>query len=198
MKMNALVAGLALVLATGAPRAAEPGDRIANEGTIGDRWALAEGASLPAPVYPAHLAARGANVCLALGYRIGADGSTSGFRVLRQWNSEAGDEQPVEGFWEAFAQAAADAVSQWRFQPRPGIEPQPTYTVATLGFEGGREEGGAAVNAHCRITDLAARLAELDQGPARQLDPLRREQERQREAEHRALMNQIMSGSGKR
>lgn len=197
MKIGIIAMGLAVSAIAGIAQSADRPDRIANEGTIGDQWMLAEGASLPAPVYPAHLAARGANVCIALGYRIGADGSTSGFRVLRQWNSEAGEEQPVEGFWAAFAEAGAEAVGQWRFQPRPGVRPQPTYTVATLGFQGEAGADGAAVNAHCKIQDLAARLAELDQKRLA-VDPLRADQQRQRDAEHRALMKEIQSRSGKR
>ncbi|TAK39581.1 MAG: hypothetical protein EPO30_02480 [Lysobacteraceae bacterium] len=190
--MNRALLAMMLAGATGmaAAQAAGAGaDRIANEGTIGDRWMLAEGASLPGPVYPPHLAARGANACIALGYRIEPDGSTSGFRVLQQWNSESGASEPVEGFWGAFAQAGADAVSQWRFQPRPGVTPEPTFTVATLGFEGGHEPGGAAVNAHCRLADLAARLDEL--GKTR-VDPLKPELDRLHQAERAAFRKEMM------
>ena len=66
--------------------------RVANEGTIGDKWALADGATLATPAYPPAMAARGDDVCLALGYLINPDGSTSDFAVLRQWNSGTGDQ----------------------------------------------------------------------------------------------------------
>ena len=92
---------------------------------------------------------------------------------------------------EYLAGAGADAVSQWRFQPRPGIAPEPTYTVATLGFEGGREPGGAVVNAHCRISDLAARLGETS-GRRLLNDPLRQDLERQRQAQRQAQRQEIL------
>ena len=133
---------------------------IANEGAIGDRWMLAEGATLATPAYPPQMAARGDDVCLALGYQINPDGSTSDFAVLKQWNSTGGDEQPAPGYWQAFAEAGADALSQWRFQPRPGkASLQPTYTVATLAFTGANGEGGN-IRSHCQVDDLAGLLQE--------------------------------------
>lgn len=134
--------------------------QVANEGRIGDRWMLAPGATLATPAYPAHLAVRGDDVCLALGYQINPDGSTSNFAVIKQWSS-AGDAEPVDGYWAGFAQAGADALSQWRFQARPGISPvQPTYTVATLAFNAG-EDAPAALRANCAVADLAATIQSL-------------------------------------
>lgn len=167
VKATCLAAALAAaILACPGAQAADspvPGnyERIANEGTIGDRWMLAPGTSLPAPVYPAHMAGTGGSACIALGYLIGRDGKPTDFAVLKQWNSVAGDVEPVEGYWRAFAQAGADAVSQWRFQPRPGMVPVPTYTVATLGFSGGEGIDGTAAGQHCRIPQLRDHLAKL-------------------------------------
>lgn len=129
---------------------------IANEGRIGDRWMLADGASLATPVYPAHLAGRGDDVCMAIGYRIMPDGRTSEFSVLRQWSS-AGDGQQND-YWGPFAEAGADALSQWRFQPRPGAVVRSTYTVATVVFSATPGSDGAAVRNHCRVDDLATFL----------------------------------------
>ena len=134
--------------------------RVANEGTIGDKWALADGATLATPAYPPAMAARGDDVCLALGYLINPDGSTSDFAVLRQWNSGTGDQEPQDGYWGAFAQSGADALSQWRFKPRPDAGAvRPTYTVATLAFTGANGKGGD-IRGHCRIDDLAATVQE--------------------------------------
>ena len=133
---------------------------IANEGKIGDKWMLADGATLATPQYPAHLAPRGDDACIALGYQINGDGSTSNFAVLQQWTS-AGEQEPVEGYWQAFAQAGADAISQWRFKPRPAVTAvRPTYTVATLSFNSGQADA-AALRAHCVLADLAARIQTL-------------------------------------
>lgn len=131
---------------------------IANEGKIGDRWMLAEGATLAVPAYPAAFAQRGDDVCMALGYRINPDGSTSDFAVFKQWNSADGDKEPEAGYWEAFANAGAEALAQWRFQPRPDARPvRPTYTVATLAFTGTNGPGGD-IRANCKVDDLAAAI----------------------------------------
>src|SRR5690606_10846038 len=132
-KLVALVAGSAMLGAVSASDTFPGKDTVvASEGRIGDRWMLAEGATLATPAYPAHLAGRGDDVCVALGYRILPDGSTTDFAVLKQWTS-AGEGQQ-DDYWRAFAEAGADALSQWRFQPRPGVVARSTYTVATLAF----------------------------------------------------------------
>lgn len=155
-RLAVLVAGSVVFGAASASDAFPGKDTIvANEGRIGDRWMLAEGATLATPAYPAHLAARGDDVCLALGYRILPDGSTSDFRVLKQWSSGAGEQQ--DDYWRSFAEAGADALSQWRFQSRPGVVVRPTYTVATVVFSGKPGEG-PETRAHCQVGDLAALL----------------------------------------
>lgn len=159
MNMRPIATLLAPCLLLSAIAYAQVTERVANEGTIGDKWMMAEGATLAPAQYPAHLAARGDNVCIALVYRIGKDGTTSDFSVLKQWNSESGEKEPVDGFYQAFAQAGADAVSQWKFKPRPGVgNPMPTRTVATLGFTGKTQVDGAQLRSHCQAADLAVQL----------------------------------------
>ena len=125
------------------------------------RWAFVK---LATPSYPAAFAKGPArDVCLALGYQIEPDGSTGKFRVLKQWNSDSEDKEPVDGFWAEFAQTGADALSQWKFKPRPEVAaPQPTYTVATLTWQTRKETDPAALRAHCRIDDLAAHIKKID------------------------------------
>jgi len=150
--MGVLVA--ALVIA-GAASAVER-ERIANEGKIGDKWMLADGAPLVVATYPAQFASRGDDVCLALGYRIQADGTTSDFAVLKQWSSAKSEDEPATGYWQAFAQAGADAVAQWRFKPRPEVtRPVVTYTVATVAFTGAPTNENHEFADRCRIEDLA-------------------------------------------
>lgn len=194
MHVNASFLATALAAATLASAAAIAGDspvrtdyeRIANEGTIGDKWMLVPGTTLPASVYPAHLAATGGTACIALGYLIGRDGKPSEFAVLKQWSS-LGDTEPVDGYWSAFAQAGADAVSQWRFQPRPGATPVPTYTVATLGFASGKGEDGSVAGQHCRIPQLRDHLAQMQAEYQRSNNIIRQhlEHERRRQTEMR-------------
>lgn len=131
--------------------------RIANEGGIRDRWMLADGVKLVAPGYPADFTARGDNVCMAIGYAIRPDGTTSDFSVLKSWTSSTGEKEPVEGFWDAFAQAGAGALSQWKFKPRPEVtSPEAVYTVATMSFMGREATDAAGLRGHCGISDLAS------------------------------------------
>lgn len=129
--------------------------RVVNEGGIRDQWMLADGVQLAAPGYPAAFAGRGDNVCVAVGYAIKPDGTTSDFTLLKAWTSSTGEKEPVAGFWDAFAQTSAGALSQWRFKPRPGISsPRPTYTVATMHFMGKHATDAAGLQNRCRISDL--------------------------------------------
>ena len=161
MKRHVMWIAMAGMVVAAVGATAQERVRVANEGTIGDKWMLAEGTILQTPAYPAGQVRRGDDVCVALGYRIEPDGTTSDFHVLKQWSSASGEKEPVAGYWESYAGAAADAVAQWRFQPRPGTgEPVPTLTVATLGFNGKADAGGD-IGANCRIANLGNRLAEL-------------------------------------
>lgn len=159
-KMSA-VAALLFVLA-GAVTAAER-YKIANEGAIGDDWALASGAVLAVPGYPAAFAGRADDVCIALGYAINPDGSTSNFSTLKMWSSSAAvsEVEPVPGYWDAFIQAAANGVSQWKFVPRTErVSPRTTYTVATLYFTGKPKGDTNSLRNRCAISDLTDFLQE--------------------------------------
>ncbi|TWI06251.1 hypothetical protein IP90_00516 [Luteimonas cucumeris] len=155
LKAGWVVAGcLGLFAATG--MAAER-VKIANEGGIRDQWMLADGIKLAAPGYPAAFAERGDNVCVAMGYAINPDGTTSDFGLLKAWNSATGEDEPVEGFWDAFSQASAGALSEWKFKPRPEVaEPETVYTVATMNFMGKQATDPAGLRSHCNISDLAS------------------------------------------
>lgn len=133
--------------------------RVANEGGIRDQWMLADGVKLVAPGYPAGFEARGDDVCVAVGYRIKSDGSTSDYTLLRGWNSSTGENEPVAGFWDAFSQASAAALMQWKFKPRPEVgTPRPVDTVATMTFMGKTAHDAAGLRARCKVEDLRALL----------------------------------------
>jgi hypothetical protein len=163
--------------------AAHAGDRtrVVNEGGIRDQWMLADGVKLVAPGYPVEFKDRGDNVCVAIAYAIKPDGTTSDFALLKQWTS-AGDAEPVQGYFDAFAAAGAGALSQWRFKPRPEVtDPQRTVTVATLHFTGKEAMDLAALRSHCQISDLAAVIQEARHKTVDR-DRLRRDMEAQQRA----------------
>ena len=101
---------------------AEDRVRIVNEGGIRDQWMLADGIKLAAPGYPAAFAERGDNVCVAIGYAIKPDGTTSDFTAAQELEQQHRRQGARDGFWDAFAQAGAGALSQWKFKPRPEVD----------------------------------------------------------------------------
>lgn len=143
--------------------------RVVNEGGIRDEWTLPAGVQLPIPTYPSAYAAERVEACVAIGYLVNPDGTTSDFALLKAWSSRNSSGRSAQEYWSAFAQAGAQALSQWRFEPRPEVATaRPVYTVATLLF--------AAKSPHlrdrCAISDLAARLREFrgDPGSRRKMD----------------------------
>lgn len=155
------ILALALVVSSVAVSAAASDKyKIVNEGGIREDWAAGDGAKFNAPGYPAAFASRGDDVCLAMGYAIKADGTTADFSIVKVWSNSGGQDQPDAGFWEAFSQAGAAALSQWKFQPRASSA-VPTYTVATLMFQGKGQVPVADLRRHCAISDLKAAIRDM-------------------------------------
>ncbi len=147
--------GGAIALCALGDASAEKRVRVVDEGGLRDAWTLAEGAVLAAPGYPAEFAGRGDNVCLAIGYAVRPDGTTSDFSLLKAWSSASGDREPVAGYWDSFAQAGAAALSEWRFRPLRDRPAAATYTVATLHFRGREGVDVGELAGRCKISDLA-------------------------------------------
>ena len=171
-----------------APALATDMIRVVNEGGIRDEWTLPAGYKLALPAYPAEHAGQQAEACVAIGYLINPDGSTSDFALLKGWTSAKVPSGSSREYWSAFAQASAQAMSQWRFQPRPEVQtPRPVFTAATLLFAAQTPQ----LRAQCAIPDLAAKLRELraSSGSRRQMhvdlydrlnmDPLRYQRDEQ-------------------
>ena len=135
--------------------------KIVNEGGIREDWAAADGAKFNAPGYPAAFASRGDDVCLAMGYAIKADGTTGDFSIIKAWSNSRGEDEPIEGSLEAFSQAGAGALSQWKFKPRVINAAVPTYTVATLIFQGKGLVPVAELRGRCAIGDLKAAIRDM-------------------------------------
>lgn len=176
---------LTLLVASGVQ--AQERVRVVNEGGIRTEWMLAPGVSLAAPGYPGAFASRGDNVCVAVGYRIQPDGSTSDFTLLKSWSSGGAEAEPVEGYWDAFSQASVAALQQWKFAPRPEVTKAVAVdTVATMTFMGKQAEDAAGLRGKCKIDDLAAFLEQTKVDMAKRSDLNRKQIEK-------AMMQQTRS-----
>ena len=162
---------IALALAAGSGAQAQDRVRVVNEGGIRGDWTLAPGTQLSAPGYPGAFAKTGDDVCVAVGYRIQPDGSTSDFSLLKTWSSRSGEGEAVEGYWDAFSQAAVAALQQWKFAPRPEVgKPTSVDTVATMTFTGLQSVDAATLRGKCKIEDLAAFMEQVKVDMAKRSD----------------------------
>ena len=130
---------------------------IVNENRIGDWWGIPAGSRLAPPAYPARYADDRAQVCMAVGYLLNADGTTSDLGVLKSW-SAAEPRRGRDKYWQAFADEAAAALLQWRFVPKPGEQPRSVYTVATFLFAPSDADELAR---HCAIPSLVQHIVAL-------------------------------------
>lgn len=139
---------------------------IVTEGGIGKTWAAAPGASFAAPGYPAAMQARAANVCLSVGYTLNPEnGTPSDLTLLQAWSRDKDDVALTDGELEVFVQAAAGALSQWRFVPKDGaVKHVTTFTSATLTFNGAPNTRPQSLPGQCRIADLQAFVGEEGKG----------------------------------
>jgi hypothetical protein len=191
---SALVAlSLSLCCLALSAQAADKKPRIADEGSIGGEWKLAEGMkSLPVPGYPETMKERGDSVCVAIGYSIDPTGKTGDFTLLKSWSS--GTNLPKD-YFDPFSAAAAGALSQWAFAPRAEVaKPQRTITVATMTFRGKDKMDGTQLAANCRIENLSATISDVGNKAGRDL--IRREMERDKRAldGNRSMMNNPAQG----
>jgi len=190
MSMKGVVSiSLALVLASVGAHAQER-VRIVNEGGIRSDWTLAPGTTLSAPGYPGAFAKTGDDVCVAVGYRIQPDGSTSDFSLLKSWSSRSGEGEAVEGYWDAFSQASVAALQQWKFAPRPEVgTPIAVDTVATMTFMGKQSVDAATLRGKCKIEDLTAFLEQVKVDMAKRSDMNRHQLDKAYQQQTRSEMN---------
>jgi len=133
------------------------GDRISivDEGGIRDQW-MVDGV-LAAPGMPERFARSGDNACVAMGYAINEDGSTSDFSLLKSWSTSGNDEPASSDYWQDLLGASAAAVSQWKFKPRPEAgKVGTTYTVVTMTFKGSDDMDAVELRGRCGISNLKA------------------------------------------
>jgi len=153
LRLFALVAALSPGLAFAAA-AATP--RVVSGDDLERWWRPLPEASAP-PAYPVATAGQAPQACVSLGFVIGADGSTSTPVELESWR-EGSAARPPRAQIEAFVQAAARALSKWKFAPAGRA--RPVFTSATFAFDP-RGDAGDALAERCRIHDLPRHLRKL-------------------------------------
>ncbi|MEO5629563.1 MAG: hypothetical protein ABIQ62_07335 [Thermomonas sp.] len=191
MNRQLVLLGLWVGLA-GIAQAGNKNALVVDEGQLGKTHMLLPGATVEAPGYPAAYVDDRDNVCIAIGYTVKADGTTGDFILLDTWSDASLRANADPGYFDAFAQAGAAAVSQWRFQPRDQAAVQPVRTVATLTFRGAGVLPDLADR--CRVRDLAAHYrksrAIRDQLVTSDVSRQSREAERQIQANEARLRRQ--------
>lgn len=134
--------------------------QIVNEGGIGESWALPAGGRLAVPSYPGQYAEHQAEVCVAVGFLLNENGTASDFSLLKSWSASE-PKRGADEYWAAFAGAAAEALAQWQFVPKPGIATiKPIYTAVTFLFAPSEPR---ELRKRCAIPQLAERIFELHQ-----------------------------------
>jgi hypothetical protein len=156
---GSLVVGVALCCALAAQAAGRVS--IVSEPQLGEHWLPGPEANRYVAGYPAAAADKSLDVCVAMGYLIGEDGSTSDFVALNTWSSATPDEIPDAKAVRSYVQTAAAVVSMWRYLPA-GKKPRPVYTATTFAFAGNKAapEAQDQLRDRCRIGDLQAFIAE--------------------------------------
>src|SRR4051812_24862973 len=92
--------------------------RIVDEGETARDWSPAGGQLLPPPAYPAGVAGN-PDACVAVGYLINRDGTTSDLSVLQVWTS-TGDVIPADDpSVQVLVQTAQAYVLRWKFEATP-------------------------------------------------------------------------------
>ena len=159
--INRIVVTAMLASCMAAAGAAEP-VKVVPEGGLAKDWIVQPGNELAAPGYPGTFADRGDDVCVAIGYRVQPDGTTSDYVMLGGWNSSRRYQQPATGYWDAYSQAGAAALSQWRFAPKPGDGMESNAAVDTVAVMTFRGESStrttSEVRAKCAVPSLVARM----------------------------------------
>ena len=155
MRKTGLVLGATLTLACAYAYASGRSPAIVDEGQLGRTHVLASGVEITPPEYPAAYAENRDDVCVAISYTVGADGNTGDFHLINAWSNNQKQAQLQDAYFKPFADAAAQAVSGWRFAPKDaGNQSRSVRTVATLAFKG--QDAVAGLADRCRVQDLAA------------------------------------------
>jgi hypothetical protein len=132
---------------------------IVSAAALPEKWTPAPDAPKVVAGYPSNAVDKSHDVCVSIGYEIGADGSTSGFNELNSWTSGAPDGAATPMEITPYSQIAAAVVSRYKYVPVG--KPHVVFTSATFAFDGSKTQGEAAIRAHCDIANLNDFVAQL-------------------------------------
>jgi hypothetical protein len=149
MRLPILTVSLFLALAASA---AVAGNRvpIVPESALPEHWVLAPGVVRAIPGFPTG-GDHAKDVCVTVGFQVTNTGETSNFSELKSWTSTTGAAIPPAETVAPYVQAAAAAVSLWKFAPVGRA--RSVYTAATFAFPGGAGDA-VALRPNCEIADL--------------------------------------------
>jgi hypothetical protein len=133
--------------------------RIVDEGETARDWAPVGGKPLPPPGYPEGVAGN-PDACVAVGYLINRDGTTSDLSVLQVWSSQGDKVSADDASVKLLVQTAEAYVLRWKFEATPkAAANRVAYTSASIPFPGTGATDPEQLRSHCRITNLREFIA---------------------------------------
>ena len=158
MQLHRLCLGLAVFAVAAGTASAARQPKIVSQAQLAEYWQVGDGA--PAPRFRLKESPFG-DVCVALGYRIKADGTTADFSLLKAWGSANPDVPPADDKIPALIQAAAGAASQRHYTStvKDG-EAKEVYTSGTFVFLASETSDPAKIGGNCDIADLKSFVAD--------------------------------------
>jgi hypothetical protein len=125
---------------------------IVDAASLAGKWTPDPTAQKVVAGYPSNAVDKSHDVCVSIGYEIGADGKTSGFSELNSWTSGSADGVATPEEIGPYSQIAAAVVSRYKYVPVG--KPHVVFTSSTFAFDGSKTVGEAGIRAHCDIANL--------------------------------------------
>jgi hypothetical protein len=155
-----LVPLLFMLVLAASPASAAKKTQFVSEADLPSSWVLAPGVRPVVAGYPSGDGPR-RDVCVSIGYVIGADGTPSEFTFLKAWDaSQPAANLGVESV-PTFARMGSAVLGMRRYAPaQSASSPRPVFTAASFGFAGSGALPEPEIRAHCQIDDLETFVTE--------------------------------------
>ena len=148
------MSGLPLLLLAAAAATAPAADErllVLSEGKADRYWTLQD--DFPAPAYPPGVTPDTGDVCVAIGYRLDADGVPFDFVGLKRWSAPAKGTQDPHRL-DIFEQTAVSTLQRRKFVPAAGTAAHRVVTATTFAFAASPGSDTARLRKHCEIPNL--------------------------------------------